>query len=212
MPQANRHPKSPLRKAALYARVSTHEQDTENQLTELRAVAERAGWLITGEYVDNGISGAKGRQHRPAFNDLCKTITRRQVDVVVCWSVDRLSRSLKDLVEFLNDLHASGVDLYLHKQGIDTTTPGGKALFQMLGVFAEFEREIIRERVNAGLSRAKMHGTKSGKSIGRPKVSQETEKAILAAHQAGAGQLRISRNLGVGVSTVRRVLGLTMQS
>lgn len=194
-------------RAALYARVSTQDQDTGNQLHELRAVAERAGWSVTAEYVDHGISGANGREKRPAFDDLCKAATRRQVDIVAAWSVDRLGRSLQDLVGFLNDLHGAGVDLYLHRQGVDTTTPGGKALFQMLGVFAEFEREMIRERVNAGLARAREKGTKSGKAIGRPRASPETERAILEAHQSGKGQLRISRDLSVGVSTVRRVLG-----
>ena len=142
-----------MRRAAIYARVSTRNghQDPETQLLALRQVAERAGWQIRGEYVDHGISGAKGRDKRPEFDRLLKDATRRQFDVVMAWSVDRLGRSLQDLVAFLGDLHAQGVDLYLHIQGIDTTTPGGKALFQMMGVFAEFERAMIRERVCAGL-------------------------------------------------------------
>ncbi len=129
------------RRAAIYARVSTlNGQTPENQLMQLRGVAEKAGWTVVGEFVDHGISGAKGRDERPAFDRLCKAATRREIDVVMAWSVDRLGRSLQNLVAFLGDLQASDVDLYLHQQGVDTTTPGGKALFQMMGVFAEFER------------------------------------------------------------------------
>jgi len=196
-----------MRRAAIYARVSTRNghQDPETQLLALRQVAERAGWQIRGEYVDHGISGAKGRDKRPEFDRLLKDATRRQFDVVMAWSVDRLGRSLQDLVAFLGDLHAQGVDLYLHIQGIDTTTPGGKALFQMMGVFAEFERAIIQERVCAGLAKARA----KGKQLGRPKVSPSVERAIQAARAAGKGQLAIARELRVGVGTVRRVLGLT---
>jgi DNA invertase Pin-like site-specific DNA recombinase len=195
-----------MKRAAIYARVSTRNghQDPETQLLALRQVAERAGWQIAGEYVDRGISGAKGRDKRPEFDGLPKDATRRQFDIVMAWSVDRLGRSLQDLVAFLGDLHAQGVDLYLHVQGIDTTTPGGKALFQMMGVFAEFERAIIQERVCAGLAKARAQG----KRLGRPKVSSMVERSIQAARAAGKGQLAIARELRVGVGTVRRVLGL----
>ena len=176
---------------------------SRHQLMALRQVAERAGWQIVGEYVDHGISGAKGRDKRPEFDRLLKDATRRQFDVVMAWSVDRLGRSLQDLVAFLGDVHAQGVDLYLHIQGIDTTTPGGKALFQMMGVFAEFERAMIQERVCAGLAKARA----KGKRLGRPKVSPSVESAIQAARAAGKGQLAIARELRVGVGTVRRVLG-----
>ncbi len=153
------------KRAAIYARVSTSNGQTpENQLAQLREVADKAGWTVIEEYVDHGISGAKGRDKRPAYDRLCTAATQRQVDVVMAWSVDRLGRSLQDLVAFLADLQASGVDLYLHQQGLDTTTPGGKALFQMMGVFAEFERAMIRDRIHAGLSRAR----KQGKRLGRP--------------------------------------------
>jgi DNA invertase Pin-like site-specific DNA recombinase len=195
-----------MKRAAIYARVSTRNghQDPETQLLALRQVAQRAGWQIAGEYVDHGISGAKGRDKRPEFDRLLKDATRRQFDIVMAWSVDRLGRSLQDLVAFLGDLHAQGVDLYLHIQGIDTTTPGGKALFQMMGVFAEFERAIIQERVCAGLAKARAQG----KRLGRPKVSSVVERSIQAARAAGKGQLAIARDLRVGVGTVRRVLGL----
>jgi DNA invertase Pin-like site-specific DNA recombinase len=194
-----------MKRAAIYARVSTRNghQDPETQLLALRQVAQRAGWTVVEEYVDHGISGAKGRDKRPAFDRLMKDATRRRFHVVMAWSVDRLGRSLQDLVGFLGDVHAQGIDLYLDRQGVDTTTPGGKALFQMMGVFAEFEREIIRERVCAGLEKARA----KGKRLGRPKVPLSVERSIRAARQAGKGQLAIARELRVGVSTVRRVLG-----
>ena len=195
------------KRAAIYARVSTSNGQTpQNQLMRLREVATKAGWEIVEEYVDRGISGAKGRDKRPAFDRLCTAATRREIDVVMAWSVDRLGRSLQDLVAFLGDLQASGVDLYLDRQGIDTTTPAGKALFQMMGVFAEFERAMIRERVQAGLERAKKHGTKSGKPVGRPKVNGKKRRAILTARSAGKGINKIASELGVGSSTVRRVI------
>jgi DNA invertase Pin-like site-specific DNA recombinase len=152
------HGKNHMKRAALYLRVSTLDQTTANQERELRQAAERAGWEVTKIYKDHGISGAKGRDKRPAFNALCRDATKRQFDVVMAWSVDRLGRSLQDLIGFLSELHALKVDLFLHQQGLDTTTPAGKALFQMLGVFAEFERSIIQERVRAGLARARSEG------------------------------------------------------
>ena len=140
------------KRAAIYARVSTDGQSTENQLRELRQVAKRSGWVVVNEYIDKGISGAKGRDQRPQFDALCKAGIRREFDVVMAWSVDRLGRSLQHLVAFLDEIHAKGVDLYLHQQGIDTTTAAGKAMFQMCGVFAEFERTMIQDRVKAGLA------------------------------------------------------------
>ena len=142
-------------KAAIYLRVSTQDQTTSNQEHELRQAADRTGWQVAK---DHGISGAKGRNGRPAFDTLCRDATKRQFDVVMAWNVDRLGRSLKDLVAFLSELHALGIDLFLHQQGLDTTTPAGKAMFQMLGVFAEFKRSIIQERVRAGLQRASVSG------------------------------------------------------
>ena len=128
------------KRAAIYIRVSTDGQTTENQRRELEDVAARSGWTIVGVYEDAGVSGAKGRDKRPAFDVLCRAATRREFDVIMAWSVDRLGRSLQDLVGFLSELHALKVDLYLHQQGLDTRTPAGKAMFQMMGVFAEFER------------------------------------------------------------------------
>src|SRR6516162_6433298 len=158
---------------ALYLRVSTGEQTVENQRRELLAAAERRGWRVVAEFCDNGVSGAKGRDKRSAFDRLHRAITRHEFDIVAAWSVDRLGRSLQDLVGFLGELHSAGVDLYLDRQGVDTSTPAGKALFQMLGLFAEFERSIIQERISAGIARARQKGTRSGKAFGRPRLSSE---------------------------------------
>jgi DNA invertase Pin-like site-specific DNA recombinase len=187
------------KRVAIYLRVSTDTQTTEHQRLELERVATSSGWDVVQVYEDAGISGAKGRDKRPAFDQLCKDATRRQFDVVMSWSVDRLGRSLQDLLGFLNELHAVNIDLYLHQQGVDTTTPAGKAMFQMMGVFAEFERAMISERVKAGLRRTE-------KPLGRPKVNRKTEQLVLAARAQGVGKRKISKQLGIGVGTVVRIL------
>lgn len=190
-----------MKSVAVYARVSTDGQTTENQLRDLKAVAERHGWRVVTEYVDNGISGATGREGRPQYDAMLKAAARREFDLVMAWSVDRLGRSLPHLVSFLEELRAKGVDLYLHQQALDTSTPAGRAMFQMCGVFAEFERSMIQARVKAGLERARARG----KKLGRPKVSSSTEAKILAARSTGRGIRKIARELGVGVSVVQRV-------
>jgi DNA invertase Pin-like site-specific DNA recombinase len=195
-----------IKRVAIYARVSTDAQTTENQLRELRTVAERAGWEISGEFVDHAISGAKGRDQRPQFDRMLKAATRREFDVIAAWSVDRLGRSLQNLVTFLADIHASKIDLYLHQQGIDTTTPAGKALFQMCGVFAEFERAMIQERIKAGLTRARAQG----KRLGRPPVSSRTVAKVWALRATGErkGIISIAKKLGIGVGTVQRIVNV----
>ena len=190
---------------ALYLRVSTGEQTVENQRRELLAACERRGWRVVAEFCDNGVSGAKGRDKRPGFDRLHRVITRREFDIVAAWSVDRLGRSLQDLVTFLGELHGAGVDLYLDRQGVDTSTPAGKALFQMLGVFAEFERSIIQERIAAGIARARAKGTRSGKAFGRPRLSAEREAAVRAALAEGMGIRRAARLVGTGNATVARI-------
>ena len=198
-------PTQPLR-AALYARVSTDRQSTENQLRELRQAAERLGWVVVGEFIDHGISGAKGRKDRPQLDALLKGVARKDFDIVASWSVDRLGRSLIDLVNMLQELHSTGVDLYLHQQGINTTTPAGKALFGMMSVFAEFERGMIQERVRAGMARARSNGTKSGNAIGRPSVQFEIEAQIRELRASGMGMIKIAKQLRCGVSVVQRVV------
>jgi DNA invertase Pin-like site-specific DNA recombinase len=175
-----------MKRAVLYLRVSTLDQTTANQERELRDLAGRMGCDIENVYKDHGISGAKGREKRPAFDRLCRDAAKRQFDMVMAWSVDRLGRSLQDLVGFLSELHALRIDLFLHQQGLDTTTPAGKAMFQMMGVFAEFERAIIQERVRAGLARAKSEG----KRLGRPPIPAEMQKAIREALSARRGCAR----------------------
>jgi DNA invertase Pin-like site-specific DNA recombinase len=189
------------KRVAIYLRVSTSKQDTDNQLRELSAVADRSGWEIWKVYEDAGISGAKGRDKRPGLDAMLKAVNAKQFDLVATWSVDRLGRSLTDLLGILQELRDKGVDLFLHQQGLDTSTTAGKAMFQMLGVFAEFERGIIRERVNAGLARARANGTK----LGRRRVDPAVEARILELKANGDGILKIGRKLGVGTSVVQRV-------
>ena len=189
------------KRAAIYLRVSTREQSTAAQRAELEAVAERAGWHVIEVYEDAGISGAKGRDQRPAFDRMLKDATRRRFDVVMAWSIDRLGRSLQHLVVTLADLQAAGIDLYLRQQAVDTTTPSGRALFQMLGVFAEFERGMIRERVQAGVDRARS----VGKRLGRPTTDAKTAAAIRASLAAGVSIRKAAELHRVGISTVQRV-------
>jgi DNA invertase Pin-like site-specific DNA recombinase len=189
------------KRVAVYLRVSTDGQTVENQRRELRAAATRHGWQIVAEFADEGISGAKGRDQRPALNAMLKGVARRDFDMVAAWSVDRLGRSLQDLVTMLGELLAKGVGLFLHQQGLDTSTPSGKAMFGMLGVFAEFERAIIRERIMAGLAKAKANDV----ALGRPRVEASVEARIRKSLKAGTGMIKVAKQVGVGVSVVQRV-------
>ena len=194
-------------RAAIYLRVSTAEQTTDNQERELRAAAARMGHDVVEVYRDHAVSGSKGRDKRPGFDNLHSDATCRRFDLVMAWSVDRLGRSLQDLVAFLEHLRETRVELFLHQQGLDTTASSGRAMFDMLSVFAEFERSIIRERVLSGMARAKAKGTKSGKAIGRPAIAPPTRNAIRDAYRAGGVSLRaVARKHNVGVETVRRCL------
>lgn len=202
-------------RVAIYARVSTDGQSVNAQLADLREAAERRGWEIVHEYSDKGISGAKGRDKRPGLDAVLKAATRREFDIVAAWSVDRLGRSLQHLVAGLGDLQAAGVGLYLHKQGLDTSTPSGRAMFGMLSVFAEFERDLIRERVRAGLKVAmaeqaagkeRLH--KNGrvkKRIGRPRVGVGVESEVRKLRALKWGVNRIAKELSIGSGTVRRI-------
>src|SRR5262249_21176237 len=152
-----------------------------------------------------GISGAKGREQRPAFDALWRGAIRREFDVVMVWAVDRLARSLSHLVNFLSEIHAKKVDLFIHQQGIDTTTPAGKALFGMMGVFAEFERSMIQERVKAGIKRVRTKGQRWG----RRKI-EETDPVvctqILEMRRQGLGMVAIGKRVGLSSRTVWRFL------
>jgi DNA invertase Pin-like site-specific DNA recombinase len=204
------------RRVGIYLRVSTDGQTTENQRRELEAVAARSGWEVVGFYEDT-ITGSKGRDQRPGFDRLLKDATARRINMIAAWSVDRLGRSLQHLVGFLNELQALHCNLYLHQQAIDTTTPSGKAMFQMCGVFAEFERALIVERVNAGIARAKEAGVEFGRGNRKDGTKSadekrwgmsraELEKRILSLHKGGMGILKIARALKVGSGTVQKVL------
>lgn len=191
------------KRVGIYLRVSTTGQTVENQRLELHRVAEQRGWIIVGEYVDHGISGTKGRDKRPAFDQLAKDAGAGKLDVVAAWSIDRLGRSLAHVATLLADLREQGVTVFLCKQNVDGTTPTGKAMLGMAQVFAELERDFIVERVNAGLARARAQG----KKLGRPStVTARTERRIRALAAKGTGKLKIGRMLGCGTSTVQRVL------
>ena len=192
-------------RAALYLRVSTGEQTVENQRRDLETAAAQRGWAIVATYADEGISGSKGRDKRPGLDAMLKDATRGRFDVVMGWAVDRLGRSLPDLVGTLQELHAAKVDLFLHQQALDTTTPAGKAMFGMMAVFSEYEKSMIVARVKAGLERAKVNPRAGAKAIGRPKVSSGIEGAITARLASGEGVVKVAKALGVGVSTVQRV-------
>ena len=189
------------KRAAIYVRVSTDKQTVDNQLRELRQIAERRGWEVVTEFHDAGISGAKGRDHRPGLDEMLQDAQRRRFDVVMAWAIDRLGRSLIDLLGTIQTLEACGVDLYLDQQSIDTTSPAGRLMFQITGAFAEFERSMIRQRVRAGLRRA----VEAGKQLGRPKINPAIEKRIQSQLRAGKGILAVARECKVGTGTVHRI-------
>ena len=190
------------KRVALYVRVSTDEQTTDNQRRELEGVAKRSGWKIVDIYEDNGISGANGREKRPALDKLLKDAARREFDMIAAWSVDRLGRSLQHLVGLLEELQALGVDLYLHQQGLDTSTPSGRAMFQMCGVFAEFERAMLVERTKAGLARARARGMR----LGRPPVPPVTKRRIAKLRQQGKSVRVIAKATGLSIGAVHKAI------
>jgi DNA invertase Pin-like site-specific DNA recombinase len=189
------------KRAAIYVRVSTDKQTVENQVAALRQIAERRGWEVVEQYSDAGISGSKGRDGRPGLDQMLKDASKRKFDVIMAWAIDRLGRSLIDLLGTIQTLEACGVDLYLDQQSIDTTTPAGKLMFQVCGAFAEFERSMIQQRVRAGLKRA----AEKGNYPGRPKISEVLEKRIQTQLRAGKGILKVAREIGVGTGTVQRI-------
>lgn len=190
------------KRVALYARVSTDKtQTTETQLRQLREVATRLGWQVVAEHVDEGISGAHGRDKRPGLDAMMRQVTRGEIDLVAAWSVDRLGRSIQHLVTLLADLQARDVGLYLHLQGLDTSTPSGRAMYQMLGVFAEFERCLIAERVKAGIERARAKGTR----FGRPAMDTKQAAAIRAALAHGMGIRAAARATGCSPTTASKI-------
>jgi len=192
-----------MKKVAIYARVSTDKQTCENQLQELRATAERMSYTVVAEFVDSGISGMKTRQDRPALDSLMKSATQRKFDMVMCWSIDRLGRSLQNLVEILNEMQSMKIDMFFLQQGMDTTTPSGRMIFSVFGAIGEFERNLIRERVIAGQKRAVANGVK----IGRPsKMNEGMRSAIKLLRDKGMGIKQIAKQLQIGIGSVYSVL------
>ena len=192
----------PSKSVAIYCRCSTSSQDPETQLFELRKVAERNNWTICDEYIDRAISGIKGREERPEYDRLCKDITRRRFDLVAVFDASRISRSVKDLCIFIEEIKSKSVDLYLHTQGVDTSTPHGMALLQMIGIFSSLERELIKDRIQAGITRAQERGVK----FGRPtNVGTGTKEAVKALRDQGWSIRRTAKELGIGVGTLYKL-------
>ena len=186
-------------KAAIYARVSTADQTTDNQILELQKAAERQGWTVDRVYTDT-ISGAATK--RPELDALMTAVMRKEIDVVMVWDVSRLGRSLQHLISLLSDFHSKDVGLYLHQQGVDTTTPSGKAMFSMMGVFAEFERSMIQERVKAGLARARAQG----KRLGRPPVPPIKIAKVKALREQGLSIRKIAKRVGISHGKVQSLV------
>jgi len=190
-----------MKRAGLYVRCSTDQQTVENQVRILTEVAQRSGWTIVRVFEDQGISGAKGRDQRPGFDALLKAIHRREIDICASYAVDRLGRSLTDLVAFLNDIQASGCDLYLHQQAVDTSTPSGRMMFGLLAVFSEFERALIRSRVISGIERARAKGV----VFGRPSLSPDRVARVEKALKDGLSIRAVARATGTSTASVQRI-------
>lgn len=194
---------SSARRAVIYARVSTSHQNSSNQLLELRQTADRFGWRIITELTDDGISGAKGRDQRPAFARLFQMVQRKEIDVVMAWSIDRLGRSIQHLSSFMTEVQSVGVDLYIHQQAINTATPAGRMVFGIFSALGEYERELIRERINAGLARAKAEG----KKLGRPSnVNSSVITSVRLLREKGHSIHNIAKQLHIGVGTTQKIL------
>ena len=192
-----------MNRCVIYSRVSTNDQTVENQIKVLREVAERKGLEVVKEISDEGISGAKGRDARKGFDELIKSAVRKEFDIILVWDVSRLGRSLQHLVSFLDDIHSAKCDLYIHQNGLDTSTASGKMMFQMIGVFSEFERSMIRERVIAGQQRAKANGVKLGR---KTNVNEGTLNAVKHLRENNVPIKRIAKDLHIGVGTVYKLL------
>ena len=192
-----------VRRVAIYTRVSTLDQTIDNQLIELRDHCSKMGWEIVKEYADEGLSGALSRDKRPALNSLIKDAFRKRFDLVVCWDISRIGRSMKELVLFLSDMKDKGVGICSVRQGFDTSTTMGEMMFQFVGILSSWEREMIRERTLAGLERAKSEG----KTLGRRKVTNDTMTAKILELRNDKKSIRdIASEVGVSRGTVSNVL------
>jgi DNA invertase Pin-like site-specific DNA recombinase len=187
-----------MTRAAIYARVSTHNgQNPEMQLNEVRAYCDRRQWVIAGEYVDTGISGSK--EHRPALDLLLTDCRKRRVDAVVVYRYDRFARSVRQLVNALEEFRSLGIDFVSLHEGVDTSTPNGRLVFGIFASIAEFERELIRDRVRSGLAAARARG----RQLGRPRIAVD-QLRIAELRAEGRGWKAIAAELGVGVGTILR--------
>ncbi len=193
-------------RVALYLRVSTDGQTVANQRRELEGMAERAGWNIVEVYQDKGISGAKGRNGRPELNRMMEDATRRRFKKLLVWDLSRLGRSLRDLISITDHFQELSVDLYVHKDAIDTGTASGRLFFHIVGAIGEFERERIRERINAGLARAKEEGKKLGRPEGTTKETVKHQSEIVSLRDTGMSIRKIASTLRVSTSTVQAAL------
>ena len=192
------------KRVAIYARVSTTQQTVQNQLDALREVASRSGYSIVEEFVDEGISGAKGRVDRPALDRMLRDCAKRRFDMVMVWDISRLGRSLQNLIEVMNELQSLKVDLFFVQQGMDTSTASGRMMFSVFGALGEYERELIRERTLLGQQRARAQGVK----FGRPRtVTDNTRDAIRLMRSQGVAIRKIATTLGIGVSTCYAAMG-----
>jgi DNA invertase Pin-like site-specific DNA recombinase len=166
-------------------------------------VAARNGWLVVAEFTDHGISGSKGRDQRPAFDQLLRGATRREFDIIMVWAIDRLGRSIQQLVGFMNEIQALGIDLYVHQQAINTRTPAGRMIFGIFSALGEYERELIRERIIAGQQRAKAQGIR----IGRPtKMNSAVKTSVLLLREKGLSVRQIAKRLEIGVGTTYAII------
>lgn len=190
-----------MKRCGIYLRVSTDQQTTENQRRVLLDIAERSGWHVIEVFEDQGISGAKGRDQRPGFDALLKAVSRREIDMVAAWSVDRLGRSLPHLISLLGDLEARGCDLFLHQQSLDTSTPTGRALYGLLSIFADLEKSLISSRVRAGQQRSRAQGVR----FGRPPIAPIEIDKVKARLSKGQSIRVIAKATGMSTASVMRV-------
>jgi DNA invertase Pin-like site-specific DNA recombinase len=188
-------------KCVIYLRVSTKSQDTSNQLQPLKEYVERMGYELVGVYEDFGVSGV--RSSRPQLDQMMLDGRRRKYSMILSWSVDRVGRDLRSLLNFCNEMNELGINLYFHNQNIDTSTNMGKMFFNILGSISEFERTLMIERIKCGLERVK----KSGKKLGRPtSMNDGIRNAILLLKEKGCGVRETCRQLGIGTNSYYKVV------
>jgi len=190
-------------RVVIYVRVSTKNQNYENQLIVLNELVEKRDWDLKDVYIDNGISGGKGRDKRVEFDRMCKDMVKGKFDRILVWDISRLGRSLKDLVEFLNEVNSVNCDLLIYQQSLDTNSVSGRMLFNMIGVFSEFEREMISERVKLGLERVKEKGVKLGR---KKKNFEEIKSKIIKLKNDGLNITNISKELQIHRNLIYKLI------